>query len=78
MYIKLIMMTLNDAREQLLSQIELELCRIYPAGSKAPDKLREFYEYVSELPSSSFLFAWYRINTDNVHIECINDEVQIY
>ncbi len=31
------MTTLEDAREQLLSQIEMELCRIYPAGSEAPD-----------------------------------------
>jgi len=38
------MTTLEDAREQLLSQIEMELCRIYPAGSEAPDKLKEFYD----------------------------------
>ena len=31
-----IMTTLEEAKEQLLSQIELELCRIYDAGSKAP------------------------------------------
>ncbi len=35
------MITLEEAREQLLNQIELELCRIYEVGSEAPKKLRE-------------------------------------
>ena len=36
------MITLDEAKEQLLSQIELELSRIYDANSKAPEKLQEF------------------------------------
>ncbi len=72
------MISLEQVRKQLLSQIELELCRIYDAGSKAPQKLREFYDHVSELPLSNFIFTWYRINADKVHIECIGDEVRIY
>ncbi len=72
------MTTLEDAREQLLSQIEMELCRIYPAGSEAPDKLNEFYDHISELPLSNFIFGWYRINADKVQIRYIGEEVCIY
>ena len=72
------MITLEEAREQLLYQIELELCRIYPAGSKTPNKLREFYDSISELPLSNPIFAWYRLNAGNVRIECIDEEVRIY
>ena len=71
-------MKLEDARAQLLSQIELELCRIYAAGSKVPMKLKEFYDSISELPLSNPIFAWYRLNSDKVHIECIDEEVRIY
>ena len=52
------MTTLEDAREQLLSQIELELCRIYPAGSDAPEKLKEFFDYIASLPIKHLLFEW--------------------
>ena len=72
------MTTLEEAREQLLSQIELELCRIYPAGSNAPKKLREFYDYISELPVSNPVFIWCRLNAGNVRIKCIDEEVRIY
>ncbi len=33
---------------------------------------------VFELPPSDFIFKWYRINADNVHIEFVGDEVRIY
>ena len=72
------MITLEEAREQLLSQIELELCRIYPAGSKAPEKLKELYDSISELPLSNPIFEWYRLNSGNVCIKCIGEEVRIY
>ncbi len=71
------MIILEYAKEQLLSQIELELCRIYPAGSMAPEKLKEFYDHISELPPSNFIFDWYRVNAGNVNIQCIGDEVSI-
>ncbi len=51
---------------------------MYPAGSKTQNKLRELYDHVSELPHSDFIFKWYRINADNVCIDCIGDEVRIY
>ncbi len=72
------MITLEDAREQLLSQIELELCRIYEGGSEAPKKLQEFYDHVAALPLSNFIFNWYRINADKVQISYIGEEVCIY
>ena len=72
------MTTLENAREQLLSQIEMELCRIYPAGSKAPEKLEELYDMISELPLSNFIFNWYRVNADKVLIRYIGKEVCIY
>ena len=72
------MITLENAREQLLSQIEIELCRIYPAGSEAPAKLKEFYDHISELPVSNIIFTWYRINAGNVCIKCIDEEVCIF
>ena len=73
------MITLEEAREQLLSQIELEsTCRIHKFGSKAPVKLMEFYNRIAELPLSNPIFAWYRTNEDNIRIECIDDEVRIY
>ena len=72
------MIKLEEARAQLLSQIELELCRIYREKSNAPVKLREFYDYVSQLPLSNIIFAWYRINSVNVCIKCIGEEVCIY
>ena len=72
------MTTLEDAREQLLSQIELELCRIYPEGSEAPDKLKEFYDQISELPLSNIIFAWYRKYADKVQIRHLGKEVCIY
>ena len=62
----------------MLSQIELELCRIYPAGSDAPEKLKEFYDHTSELPLSNFIFGWYRINADKVQIRYIGEEVCIF
>ena len=74
----MIMIKLEVARAQLLSQIELELCSIYHEKSNAPVKLREFYDYVSELPLSNIIFAWYRINLGNVCIKCIGAEVRIY
>ena len=72
------MITLENAREQLLSQIELELCRIYDANSKAPEKLQEFYDHITELPLSNLIFAWYRKNADKVQIRYIGEEVCIY
>jgi hypothetical protein len=72
------MITLEYAKEQLLSQIEMELSRIYPAGSDAPEKLEEFYDHISELPLSNTLFAWCRLNAGNVRIKCIGEEVCIY
>ncbi len=69
------MVTLDDAREQLLSQIELQLCRIYEAGSEAPIKLQEFYDYVTELPLTHFIFNWYFINYENIQIEVVDKEV---
>ncbi len=72
------MTTLEDAREQLLSQIEMELSRIYPAGSRAPEKLKEFYDHISELPLSNIIFAWYRKYADKVQIRYLGKEVCIY
>ena len=73
------MITLKEAREQLLSQIELEAnCRIHKSGSKATEKLLEFYNHIADLPLSNPIFAWYRVNADNVRIECIDNEVRIY
>ncbi len=72
------MTTLEDAREQLLSQIELELCRIYTAGSMAPEKLKEFYDHISELSLSNIIFAWYLKYADKVQIRYIGEEVCIY
>jgi len=68
------MITLDEAKEQLLSQIELELCRIY----EAPEKLQEFYDHITELSSSNFIFAWYRKNADKVQIGYTGEEVRIY
>ncbi len=62
------MIRLEEAKELLLSQIELELCRIYEAGCKAPEKLRECYDHMSELPPSNFIFKWYRKYVDKVQI----------
>ena len=72
------MITLKNAREQLLSQIELELCRIYPANSMAPARLKELYDEIYELPLSDFVFDWYRLNAGNLRIKCIGEEVSIY
>ena len=72
------MITLEDAREQLLSQIELKLCRIYPAGSDAPEKLKQFYDHISVLPLSNFIFAWFRKYADKVQIRHLGKEVCIY
>ena len=72
------MITLAEAKEQLLTQIEVELCRIYDANSKAPAKLQEFYDHITELSSSNFIFAWYRKNAGKVQIRYIGDEVCIY
>ncbi len=65
------MTTLEDAREQLLSQIEMELCRIYPAGNMAPDKLKEFYDYVASLDISNPVFSWYLMNMGRIRIQSI-------
>lgn len=51
---------------------------IYDAGSDAPEKLEEFYDHIAALPLSNPLFAWHRLNSDNVRIECIDEEVCIY
>ena len=73
------MITLEEAKEQLLSQIELEAtCRIHKFGSKAPEQLMEFHNRIAELPLSNPIFAWYRTNEDYVQIECIDDGVRIY
>ena len=73
------MITLEEAREQLLSQVELEAtCRIHKFGSKAPETLMEYYNRIAELPLSNPIFAWYQTNEDNFRIECIDDEVRIY
>ena len=71
------LMTLEEAREQLLHQIELELCRILPGNSDAFQKYREFYDYVSSLQSDHFLFNWYAINRGKVEIKYIDGEVRI-
>ena len=55
-------MNLEEARGQLLHQIELQLRQIYKEGSEAPHKLSEFYDYVAELPVSQHLFIWYLMN----------------
>ncbi len=72
------MLTLNDAREQFLSQIELQLCRIYEAGSEVHNKLREFYDHIAELPLNHFIFNWYLINYENIQIEVVDKEVRIF
>ena len=72
------MITLEDAREQLLSQIELELCRIYEAGSKASEKLREFYDHIAVLPLTHFIFNWYLMNHENFQIEVVDKEARIF
>ena len=71
------MITLEEAREQLLSQIELELCRIYPVNSKAPKYLREFYDYIASLPIKHFLFEWYLKNLGKTSIEYFGGEVRL-
>ncbi len=71
-------MTLEEAREQLLNHIELQLCRIYEAGSEAPIKLQEFYNEIAALPITHALFEWYRSHIDEIKIECIEDEVRIF
>ncbi len=72
------MITLEEAREQLLSQIELQLCRIYPVNSDAPKKLHEFYDYVASLPIKHFLFEWYLKNSGKTSIEYLDGEVRLY
>ncbi len=71
------METIEEAREQLLHQIELELCRVYEAGSEAPKKLQEFHDYVAELPINHLLFEWYLKNYGNATIEYRDGEVRV-
>ena len=71
------MITLEETKEQLLSQIELELCRIFVAGSNAPNKLKELYDHVSELHFSNPIFIWYKFIGGNVHFKYLNDEIRI-
>ena len=70
-------MTLEEAREQLLQQIELELCRIHVGNSDASQKYREFYNYVSALQTDHFLFNWYTRNSGNIQIKYIDSEVRL-
>ena len=51
-------MKIKEAREQLLSQIGLQMHCNYEAGSEASTKLQEFYEYVQELPTTNLIFQW--------------------
>jgi hypothetical protein len=68
---------LEDAREQLLYLIELELCRIHYSNSDAPKELQEFYDYVEALPISNLLFQWYLMNKGEISIEFIDGAVQV-
>lgn len=70
-------MNLEEAREQLLSQIELELCRIHVGNFDAPKKLQEFYDYVSSLHEDHFLFDWYITNKGNIDIDVTDGEVRV-
>ena len=70
-------LNLEEAREQLLSQIELQLCRIYDVGSEVPKKLQEFYDYVEALPINHLVFEWYLKNHENAAIEYKDGAVQV-
>ncbi len=50
------MTSLEEAREDLLSKIELELCRIQEGGREASEKLSEFYDYIASEHISSPIF----------------------
>ena len=67
----------EEAREQLLSQIELELCRIFPGNNNAHKELHEFYDFVSSLHIDNFIFSWYATHSDNIEIKCIDGEVRV-
>ena len=67
----------REAKEQLLQQIELELCRIHDANSDAPKKLWEFYEYVENLPTTDLIFQWCLLNSGNIRIGFIDGAVQV-
>ena len=71
------MMTLEEARKQLLHQIELKLCQIFPANNNAYKELHEFYDFVSSLHIDHFLFDWYAIKGGNIKIDYIDGEVRI-
>lgn len=70
-------MNLEEAREQLLRQIELQMCRIFESGSDAPKKLQEFYDYTEALPINHMVFEWYMNNQGNVQIKYQDSEIQI-
>ncbi len=73
------MMTLEDAREQLLNQIELETnCRIYPINSEVPEKLNEFYNETAALPISHPIFHWYLLNNGNIQIEYRDGGISLF
>ncbi len=71
------MMNLEEAREHLLSQIELQMCRIHVGSPDAPKKLREFYDFVEGLPISHHLFQWYLMNSGKILIEYCDGEVRV-
>ena len=71
------MTSLEEAREDLLSKIELELCRIQEGGREASEKLSEFYDYIASQHISSPIFFWYKLNRGRIRICYSDGEVKL-
>ena len=71
------MTSLEEAREDLLSKIELELCRIQEGGREASEKLSEFYDYIASQHMSSPIFFWYKLNSGRIRICYTDGEVKL-
>ncbi len=67
----------EEAKEALLNQIDLALCRIYPGNSIAHAQLHDFYDYISELSLNNLVFDWYITNKGNIDIEVVDGEVRV-
>lgn len=83
------MITLEKSKELLLKQIEkkfyLYINGLNKYSEKYPNinwktsrKIKDIYILLTALPVSNQVFEWFRINTDKIHIDLIDDKIKIY
>ena len=83
------MLTLEKSKQLLLKQIEKKFHRHinnidqYPeqylkVQKKTLQTVKKYYILIAALPSSNYIFEWFRTNIDKIHIDLVDDKVKIY